>query len=345
MKELQLSIIIPVYNVEEYLGECLDSVYMQNIKGCEVICANDGSTDNSRNILQEYQKKFKDLSIIDRKNGGLSAARNTGLKFTKGKFIYFLDSDDYLMPDALKKIIAFLENNSELDIACFNSFIGNNKKYFNSELNPGETFRGIEYYNTFYKVNHKFAPSPVWMYVYKKSFLDNSQLCFQEGIFHEDEHFTPKAMFMAQKVQYEDNPILFHRVYREGAITHKLKKKNLKDKLWVGNDLYSFFKRHNCTNDVFYHKTFEIFLSVAKYISVNKKEYPSKIIFTKNDFRNMKKCMTNWKEHILFLAFRTHKNIFNWYINDGKPKIIRTILNKIFMIYYEKCLTKNNKLT
>lgn len=99
-----LSIIIPVYNTEKYLRECLDSIMIQEANGIQIVCINDGSTDQSLSILEEYKAKNESLVIVSQKNQGLSVARNTGILNADGKFILFLDSDDMLAPSALKEI-------------------------------------------------------------------------------------------------------------------------------------------------------------------------------------------------------------------------------------------------
>ena len=92
----KISVIIPVYNVEKYIRECLDSVLEQSLKDIEIICVNDGSTDSSRNILLEYRKKDSRVIVLDKQNGGLSSARNSGIDIAQGKYVLFLDSDDLL---------------------------------------------------------------------------------------------------------------------------------------------------------------------------------------------------------------------------------------------------------
>lgn len=102
----KVSIIIPIYNVEQYLAQCLDSVINQTYKNIEIICVNDCSLDNSFRILDEYSKNDKRIKIINRENnGGLSAARNTGLDNASGKYIYFLDSDDWIDLDYIEKML------------------------------------------------------------------------------------------------------------------------------------------------------------------------------------------------------------------------------------------------
>lgn len=109
--EPQVSVIIPVYNVAQYLRQCLDSVTGQTLSDIEIICVNDGSTDGSPAILEEYREKDGRIVVINRENGGVSAARNCGMEHARGKYVYFLDSDDYLDPEALGKTVRLAEDN------------------------------------------------------------------------------------------------------------------------------------------------------------------------------------------------------------------------------------------
>ena len=118
---LKVSVIIPVYNVEQYLRECLDSVTSQTLKQIEIICIDDGSTDNSLEILKEYQAKDTRIKIIRQENGGLSSARNTALKHCSGDYITFVDSDDYLRTDALQLLTEKAQEN-DLDMLTFGGY-------------------------------------------------------------------------------------------------------------------------------------------------------------------------------------------------------------------------------
>lgn len=101
---VKVSVVIPVYNVENYLEECLDSIINQTLKDIEIICINDGSTDASIDILEKYAKADSRIQIFNQNNSGLSAARNRGIELSKGEFVYFIDSDDYLDLNALKEL-------------------------------------------------------------------------------------------------------------------------------------------------------------------------------------------------------------------------------------------------
>ena len=107
-----VSILIPVYNVENYLEKCLDSVISQTMNNIEIICVNDGSTDHSGEILEKYQKKDKRIIVVNKENGGLPSARNAGLEIARGKYIGFVDSDDYINSDTVSYTHLTLPTNS-----------------------------------------------------------------------------------------------------------------------------------------------------------------------------------------------------------------------------------------
>ena len=133
------SIIIPVYNVENYLRDCLDSMLNQSFADWEAICVNDGSTDGSSTILDDLASKDSRVTVISQPNGGLSAARNTGLKAAQGDFVLFLDSDDWLEPDALKILS---DNLKDEDLLCFNGrrYLEESKRYENADHLVSEVY-------------------------------------------------------------------------------------------------------------------------------------------------------------------------------------------------------------
>ena len=108
---INLSVVIPIYNVEQYLRQCLDSIGVLGRDDVEAILVNDGSTDGSRNICVDYVNKWSNVTLIDKENGGLSDARNKGTEAAAGEYIYYLDSDDWLEPDAIDKLYRFAVEN------------------------------------------------------------------------------------------------------------------------------------------------------------------------------------------------------------------------------------------
>ncbi len=327
-----LTIIIPVYNVADYLPQCLDSVFAHELTHCEVICVNDGSTDNSRTILAEYQQQFPELILIDRENGGLSAARNSGLNVAKGEYIYFLDSDDYLLGDSMTLLKQAI--NKQVDIVSLNSIIDKQGSlYFTNRDKTDATHDGIEYFKCYYNVNGFFPVFPVWMYVYKKSFLDTQQLTFKEGFLHEDIDFTSRAIYLAKSVCQIDKPIQFHRVLREGAISQTIKLKNLEHTKLILIDLYYFYKEKNCTEIIFFQYLFELFLTVMKRVVTN---YPEKAFdfFQSDEKHIVKSCVVQKDMFVNYFLFFHFPKLFLYYISNNSNIYVRKTIKNIFRIIH-----------
>lgn len=233
------SIIIPVYNVENYLRACLDSVMNQTYSDYEVICVNDGSMDNSLLILEEYSSKSDKIHIIDQLNNGLSVSRNIGIQKARGEYILFLDSDDWIEPNTLK--ILSEKQNGE-DLVCFNG-----RRFFEDgtteEPDTGieeNNLTGWEYYNKYALVSRKFHFVCTVLRIYRKDFLFQHKLFFEEGILHEDNLFTPIACYYAKVVKVITDCLYVYRI-RQGSITFKRNLKNLKDLIHIANMLSDFF--------------------------------------------------------------------------------------------------------
>jgi glycosyltransferase involved in cell wall biosynthesis len=220
----KVSVIIPVYNVEKYLEECLESVINQTLSDIEIICVNDGSTDNSLCILTKYAPKDKRIKIINQKNGGLSSARNAGLLQAQGEYIYFLDSDDYITTDALK-ILYEKASLYQLDVLRLNSktIYENNYKSlqpreFYFKYNYLDIVTGQELFASMIFKDEYYVP--VWLYFVSHKYLKEMNLCFLDGIIHEDNHFTFMLLLQASKVSCVDNILYYYRI-RKNSIMEK----------------------------------------------------------------------------------------------------------------------------
>ena len=186
----KISVIIPVYNVETLLKRCLDSVLKQTLSDIEIICVNDGSTDNSRLILEEY-KKYENIKIISQKNSGLSVARNTGLENASAGYVAFLDSDDFIDNDFYEKLYNNITEH-DADIACASIIRENDKKksclidykQFKIAKNTKEMFLLADC------PRHNF----VWNKLYRKDFLISNNHKFVPGMIYEDMWFTPDVL-------------------------------------------------------------------------------------------------------------------------------------------------------
>lgn len=225
-----ISVVLPVYNVEAYLEECLESLINQEYKVFELIAVNDGSTDNSLKILEDYKDKFENMLIISQENRGLSEARNTGMKYIKGKYTYFLDSDDFIIPSTFLNLVKKAEEN-QLDLIKFDAkpfstidIKFSERKYDTSDILSEEIIYSRDMYVN--RVKKKFMP-PVWLYFIKTSVITDNDLSFEKDILHEDELFTVQLLNYCNRVMY-DSSKYFQRRYRENSIMTSNINKNVK---------------------------------------------------------------------------------------------------------------------
>lgn len=236
----KFSIIIPVYNVEPYLRECLDSVLAQTCADWEAICVNDGSTDGSLGILREYAARDGRFVVIDQENSGLSAARNAGIRAAKGEYILFLDSDDWIVQEALERLNNHIEGQ---DMICFagQKYSEQDHVYLPADsLTQTDYTSGMAYYDANALKSYVFPFVCVVLRLYRRAFLREYNLTFKEGIFHEDNLFTPIACYYAGQVSVIPDCLYVYRI-RENSIMTTAQPKRLTDMVFVANSLAGFF--------------------------------------------------------------------------------------------------------
>ena len=212
---IKLSIIIPFYNVEQYFAQCLDSVYQQDIpeEEYEVICVNDASPDDSRAIVKEYQKKHKNLILVEHEvNKKLGAARNTGRRVAQGKYIWNVDSDDMIVPNCLKTILEQCEQNY-LDVLIFDNYslqrdeLVENKIHWDADVKPCS---GLEFWQQ-QGISKQSKISQVWTQVYKRSFMDEYQIYSPEINMSEDVPYAYASILLGRRVLAIDEPYYVYR--------------------------------------------------------------------------------------------------------------------------------------
>lgn len=212
-----ISIIIPVYNVEEYLEECIESVCNQTLKEIEIICIDDGSTDRSGTLLDEYAMRDKRIVVIHSPNRGLSAARNLGLKHARAEYISFLDSDDYIAPTMCEVLYtAMIEHDIDTAMCGISVVCEEGQEYRNKHSSYY-----IEDKSGLYPMNvNVMANTIVVVYakILKKSLLDRFGIRFLEGKVHEDMHFTYAYLSVTRNIYVIQENLLFRRI-RENSIT------------------------------------------------------------------------------------------------------------------------------
>lgn len=217
-----VSVIMPVYNVEKYVGECIESIEKQDYKNIEVIIVNDGSTDNSRDIIQKYTKIYSNIRLYTKKNGGLSSARNYGLKYAKGKYIYFIDSDDIADEKIISKLVNSIEkNNSDLS-CCRYSYLYTNKKVLSQFpeiglLSSDETKKIVLLEDSLKCV--------VWNKLYKKSIIEKYNLSFNEKVtMGEDIEFTFLYLNKIKIVSLVNENLYYYRMRKSSLLNYQNEK-------------------------------------------------------------------------------------------------------------------------
>lgn len=221
-KTPKVSVIIPVYNTEEYVREALRSITGQSLAELEIIVVNDGSTDGSLGAIEETAAGDPRIKIISQPNKGLAGARNTGMRHMHGRYVYFMDSDDILESDALKQCYEKCESEN-LDVAFFDAelfgAVENAGRW--ADYNRQGIFSTDKTYDGAYVLENLIDKgryrTPVWLNFIRRTLLDDTGLDFMEGIQHEDELFTP-LMFMASRRTGRIDNAFFRRRIRKGSI-------------------------------------------------------------------------------------------------------------------------------
>ncbi len=235
---MKFSFVVPVYNVEQYLEQCLESLQAQNYGDYEVICVNDGSSDGSKEILSAWEPRMQKMRVIDRENGGLSAARNTGLEAATGDYVVFVDSDDWVEPNMLNTLATVIGSEDMLCFACQRT---DNEA---TDSLPKEQTSGWDYYNR-HALEHREIPFVcVWQRCYRRQFLLDNGLRFREGILHEDNEFTPRACLGAKSVKVIPDVLYNYRV-RPNSIMTTRGMKSKESLITIGNELSELFSHES----------------------------------------------------------------------------------------------------
>ncbi len=263
-----LSIIIPAYNVEKYLLECLDSVLKQDNEQIEILIIDDGSEDSTFKIAEQYSTENSQVFCFAKENGGPSAARNFALERARGDYILFLDSDDQLADGAVSSIFERLnETSPDVLIGRYCSFYDSSTDAFPCEYQLNREiirkYRGEKLLE--YLVQDKTYDWYSWLYVIKADLIRNHDLYFEQGVdFAEDARLVPKILLVAKSIDYLDKPFYLYRRNRIGSITATFSKKYFQGKL----DYLSFLQRFCEENRITEAVRIKLFANMANmYVS------------------------------------------------------------------------------
>ena len=309
----KVSVIVPIYNVEKYLEKCINSLLSQTLEDIQIILVNDGSKDNSGNIAKEYEKNNKDRVIyVEKENGGLSDARNYGLKYATGDFIAFLDSDDYIEKNAYEKM--------------YNKAIEENADYVECDFiwefpNKIRVDKQYPYKNK--KEMLSFVRVVAWNKLIKRQLITDNNLEFPKGLRYEDVEFTYKLIPFVNKFVYVDKPFI-HYVQREGSIAN-VQNERTAEIFTVLDNVIEFYKKNNIyekyRDELEYNYARYLLCSSLKRMCKIKDKTIRKKLLTES-WERLNLNFPNWKENVILKT-----------VNIGKNKYMRTVNKSTYKIY------------
>ena len=290
-----ISIIVPIYKVEEYLRKCIESIINQTYKNIEIILVDDGSPDNCPQICDEYAQKDSRIVVIHQKNGGLSNARNSGLNIAKGKFIGFVDGDDYIANDMYETMYnAIKDNNAQMSI-CRAYNVNENGELVRDEIQP-DIKEEVKIFTKYEAMKEMLMDKNIRGYVWSKLFKRDcfETLRFPEGRNYEDIAISIKCFEKTDRIIYL-NKQKYYYVQRESSIDHVKSEKNLTDAIEVSYERYKYvkynypeLKEHNIY--AFIHRILCAYKDLKKMNYMNVyycQEYVNMIQELKEDFLNL----------------------------------------------------------
>ena len=308
---IKVSVIVPVYNVEKYLPKCLDSLVNQTLKDIEIIIVNDGSPDNSDKIISQYAKKYKNIKAYTKENGGLSDARNFGLKKATGKYIAFLDSDDYVREDMYEKMYnKAISGNFDMVVCDLNYIYEDSDKVLRAYSNIKTDTTNIK------NVMINIYPS-AWNKIYKKE-LFNSGIEFKKGVWFEDVEFIYRLLPYVKSIGVVSEPFNQY-LQRPGSITNSVDKR-IYHYIDNWNGVVNYYKSHDLYDK--YYKELEY--SYVRYIYATFLKQASK--YDKKDY--------------LDAVDAAIKNVKEYFPKYYKNKYFYKSIKGLYLLLFNKTIAK-----
>ncbi len=324
MSNLKISVIVPVYNVENYIRKCLDSILAQDYENFEIIAVDDESPDNCGKILDAYAEKYPEkIVVIHQKNKGLGGARNTGIEAAKGEYLLFVDSDDYIASNMISCLVSDIKNTNADIAVCGFTYIyehGNTKKSKDS---------GFEYHTAYSLIDNTnlitILPAACNK-LYKKDLFVKNQIRFPERVWYEDIRTTVKLIACSNAVVFTDSCPYFY-FQRDGSIIHSGNIERNAEIFLAFDDIYSYFKQNGL---------YEQFYSELEFMTVRS-------VFWDSSVRVLK--ITKYHPILKQLREYTLKNFPNAFNNKyfikfiNEKKIMRSLFffclkNRLYMLLY-----------
>lgn len=352
MNNIKVSVIVPVFNVEKYLSRCLDSIINQTLKDIEIICVNDGSTDSSLNILENYKNKDNRIIIVNQKNLRLAAARNNGMKIAKGEYISFIDSDDYIQNNFLENMYNTAKNN-DADVVCSRVKAFINDKYQDEHYVNFWSFYN-KYDNILTKSEDKYGiiySCAVWNKIYRRDFLKYHNIWFYEDLYIEDVPFTHITAILSNKIVLVNNTHYYYNIGNNSSNMMNAKKSKkvldtinmtkksrefLEKKLLNNNDtikyyqildsfeIYNLFGWFNGINTKYKNEYYKLMRKVFLNLNIENNN------FILDEYINIYSKVIKYKNYTNFLYEKNINRIFD-IVSNNKYRVIFILFIKITM--------------
>lgn len=326
-----ISIIIPVYNVEAYLRECLDSVLLSNQFTGQVVCVNDGSTDGSAKILEEYGAKYPNVEVYTQPNQGQSVARNTGLEMANGDYVLFLDSDDYYTKGAIDYLTKLAIDNPDVDFFYMDcAILSTGRRFYTMRHKEPVKMPLVEYYDYEYAKNGSTPQGCVCGGFYKREFIERNHLRMLPNCRYEDELFIfevflQKGTCMALHV---DQPFYNYRIGREGATTAKYTLTHFFNRRTIVHACYDAMVKSELLTIARKRKVFDLCEEnlLQAYLFGFKSEI--KKFFTDEDVQILRVCATSERDNKLYRLASIYPKLLAAYRTENLPSLWRRLINR-----------------
>ena len=335
---IKVSIIVPIYNVEKYLECCLSSLLNQTLENIEIICVNDGSTDNSANILQKYERIDNRIKVINQSNEGQGVARNNALNVAMGEYIGFVDPDDYVSPQMFETLYNKAKQyNADLveeSFYIYNQARKDKKKKKNKLNLPIE-----KVFNWKVRKNYAFSVNlAIWNKLYRRDFIKKHNIEFMDVLRGEDIIFTVKSRVLAERILYIDNADYYYRIKEDNSI---IINPELKEKIKVNRfEYFKLFSQSLVDSNIYniLEKDYKKWVKKSLTEDLLKKQFKNKIMYLKEIYNFL--SFRDFIDLFCYFIYESFKNnifsIHNVYINNKKYKLF-IILGIRIKILYNKC--------
>lgn len=322
---IDFSVIVPVYNVEKYIGKCIESILSQNYDSYELLLIDDGSTDASGRICDEYAEKSNKIHVIHQKNQGVSKARNAGLESAAGQYILFVDSDDYVESTLMTEVAEILKKNPTAEQVIFNAVVENEDGTVQEKIVndfPEETIMSIEENRNLF-----FAAPALWTRVFVKDKILEHHIIFEPGIaIAEDLLFDMQYASLDPKVVYT-NKFLYHYIRRGNSVTLKKNLEPNKSVFQAFDKIIQFYKNRNLyvkyKNELEYLAVFHLYITMA--VRIIKIDYNSSLLKEIEDW--MQKNFAGYRKNLYLKNLSLAKRIVLTLLKLKQYRIIKILFH------------------